>query len=714
MSVYERYSTMNDNLKSLRDSISNWSEFKPYSCHIFLVLFIILGHHTQADEINVDSLKNELIASKTDSIKFNILYDLFYHYYDSDSVETYNYANQIKEFINNTNNQDLIASSYSLLADYSSEIGQHIRSKEYYEKAIEINLELNDTINYSYNVFNLGVAFDYLGDYISALNCYHKSLTLAEKGDDMSAVADILGNIAVLYSNQEEYEKSIDYFQKALTINKELKINESISMNLGNLGAVYHDFSTARKDSLLLNQALEYYEGALAIQKELDDLSAIAWVKANMGLLYNDLLNYDLALEYISSSLDISDSINDKSATATALGSLSEVYFNKKEYKKALSHQEKSYRIGVNINDKLIILAAYEGLAKIHEKLNNYKLAYKYHTLYKSSQDSLYNTDKNSKFNELITLYQSNKKEQAIKDLQTEQQLNELEISNQKAEIRIYVVGAISMFLLTLVVFFFYFQIKQRENRLEQANSKLTTSQKELSKLNDTKDRFFAIIAHDLRGSLTSFQGIGKVIKNHLQKDRLDRISLLADRIDDSARQLNNLLDNLLNWAVTQIGNFPFYPKRIKLRNEIENITGTFVETEKSKNINLAIEIPEELNVHADQNGLSVILRNLLNNAFKFTADGGNISITVDSREFEDIISISDTGVGIPADKIASIFEVDDKKSTAGVSGEKGTGLGLVLCKAFVTLHNGKISVKSTVGSGSTFIFSLPKIQTKS
>ena len=174
-----------------------------------------------------------------------------------------------------------------------------------------------------------------------------------------------------------------------------------------------------KKDSIMLKKALEYYEEALDIQTELDDASSIAWIKANIGLLYNDQAIYDLALEYLNSALAISDSINDKNAKATAFGNISEVHFNKKEYKKALSSQEKSYAIAKNINDKLNLLAAYEGFAKIYEKLNNYKLAYKYHKLYKSAQDSLYNIDKNSEFDELITLYQSNKKEQAIKDLMT-------------------------------------------------------------------------------------------------------------------------------------------------------------------------------------------------------------------------------------------------------------------------------------------------------
>ena len=195
------------------------------------------------------------------------------------------------------------------------------------------------------------------------------------------------------------------------------------------------------------------------------------------------------------------------------------------------------------------------------------------------------------------------------------------------------------MFLLSIIISFFYYQIKQRESRLEQANSNLLASQNELSKLNDTKDRFFAIIAHDLRGSLTSFQGIGKVIKNHLQKDKLDRITLIADRIDNSARQLNNLLDNLLNWAVTQIGDFPFYPKKLNLKKELSQVAETFEETAKSKNVSLTIETAEDLTVFADQNGLNVVLRNLLNNAFKFTNEGGHM--TVSAKEMEDKVEIS-------------------------------------------------------------------------
>ena len=568
---------------------------------------------------------------------------------------------------------------------------------------MELNLELKDTRAYSNSLFNLGVTYDYLGDYVSALKYYFRSLDIFEQLNDKSGVAEILSNIAVLYSNQLDYENSAKYSLQALEINTQLNNNEFIGLNLGNLGAIYHDWSVESGDSTKFDQALDYYQKSLEIETTLNDSTSISWIMANLGLLYNELQDYQTALSYLDKAHKISESINDNAGLATIFGNIGEVYYNQKKYQKALSNIKKSYQLTLEINDKQLIAESYESFAQIYEKLGNYKLAYEYHTKFKAAQDSLYTIESSAKFNELITLYETDKKEQEIASLQTKKQLNELEIEKQKAQKKLYVLILIFISLFAITVSLFYLLQQENKRKLERINLHLVQSQTELTQLNETKDRFFAIIAHDIRGALTSFQGIGKVIKNHMDKGRLERINMVADRIDNSANKLNELLDNLLNWAVTQLGDMPFKPKQISLKALVENALTFFKEDQLAKNMDITIDIPEGTSVYADLNGLNVILRNLLSNAFRFTANDGTISIKAEESAVGVYLMIADTGMGIAKDKIDTLFSIDEKKSTPAIGGEKSIGLGLNLSHEFIKLHNGSIDVESEVGKGTTF-----------
>ncbi|MFY0652589.1 MAG: tetratricopeptide repeat-containing sensor histidine kinase [Cyclobacteriaceae bacterium] len=669
---------------------------------------------SQEQSVALDSLIYELKVRESDSVKMDVLQEFYTILSNEEPSSKKNWIKRIEQILDNTPSKSVRAYGYSILGDCTYDNGKYVVSKLYYEKAAELNLSLGDSIDYGNSLFNLALTYDGLGDYISALNNYHLSLNISEFYDDKQGMADIFGNIAVLYSNQLDYENSIRYFRKSLTMNEEIGSAEGMSLDMGNLGAVYQDFGIQEKNPTMLNLAMENYTTALELQKEVKDENMIGWIKANMGLLFSEQKDYDKALLWLDEALKIARKQKDKLAEATALGNLSDVYMNMGGYQKALEYQQMSYQLALIANDKITLLGAYDGFAQIYEKLGNYKMAYEYQGKLKSAQDSLYNTEKNAKFNELISLYDIEKKEQEIKNLQQNKELQEARLEREKTQKNLTIVVALSFAVLALVIGYFY--INQNKNRKEliRINSQLVESQSQLSKLNETKDRFFAIIAHDLRGAITSFQGIGQVIKNHLEKNRLERITMVADRIDNSARQLNGLLDNLLNWAVTQLGSVPFNPRKMQLKKVVDHTVDIFSETSQAKNIELTAEVPANIYVHADQNGLSVVLRNIVNNAFKFTDEGGRIFISAERQNGMTWINVADTGVGIPKDKLDWIFSLNEKKSTAGISGEKGTGLGLVLCKEFITLHKGEIKAQSEEGKGSTFTFSIPNSDTES
>ncbi len=242
---------------------------------------------------------------------------------------------------------------------------------------------------------------------------------------------------------------------------------------------------------------------------------------------------------------------------------------------------------------------------------------------------------------------------------------------------------------------------------IKQAEDNLKKLAEELKVLNTTKDKFFNIIAHDLKNPFTGLMGGAELLTSSID-DR--EITLkLAKMIHDSARRGYSLLQNLLEWSRSQTGSIAFEPTRINVLNLIKDTTEGLRVSYETKEQKIEINVPGELEVNADVNMLSTIIRNLVQNAIKFSFNQGTICISSYIANNETIISVRDNGTGIPHDYLSKLFRIDEKISTPGTNKETGTGLGLLLCKEFIEKHGGRIWAESSEGHGSSFFVSLPK-----
>lgn len=236
----------------------------------------------------------------------------------------------------------------------------------------------------------------------------------------------------------------------------------------------------------------------------------------------------------------------------------------------------------------------------------------------------------------------------------------------------------------------------------------------ELQKINSTKDKFFSIIAHDLKSPFNAIIGFSDLLLTNL--NYLDEETLVKGlkTIESASTQAYKLLENLLLWAQNQTGHKHFNPERLHLKRQIAESVSLIENTAINKEIQLNVNIKSNYYVKADKNMLDTILRNLISNSIKFSVRGSKVSITAIDLNDEVHISVSDNGTGIPPEKISAIFEMDKRTNTVGTEKEQGTGLGLVLCKDFIDRLGGKIWVKSIPNNGSTFTFSLPLQQIES
>lgn len=236
----------------------------------------------------------------------------------------------------------------------------------------------------------------------------------------------------------------------------------------------------------------------------------------------------------------------------------------------------------------------------------------------------------------------------------------------------------------------------------------LRKSEQKQRELNATKDKLFSIIGHDLRGPIGGFKSLLQLLISGYDLSNTESLMKMLKVTHKSASSTHELLENLLEWAKSQRNEIVFTPIQLNLFSVISQTSELFKDICNTKEISIINNVLPDTNVLADKNMLMTLLRNLISNALKFSPNGKQIIITATENESEVVVTVKDEGVGIRAEDIAKLFDDSEQFTTYGTNGEKGSGLGLMLCKEFVERNGGAISVKSEISKGSSFIFTLP------
>lgn len=254
-------------------------------------------------------------------------------------------------------------------------------------------------------------------------------------------------------------------------------------------------------------------------------------------------------------------------------------------------------------------------------------------------------------------------------------------------------------------------ELTEQKNEIQQKNEAIEKQNEELQLLNSEKDKFFSIIAHDVRGPMSSFLSLTEILSEDLHQMNPEDLQSIAVSMNVSARNLFELLSNLLEWSRMQRGVFIYNPARCNLSELVQSCISLANESAKSKSIQILAEINDELTVYADEYMISSVIRNLVNNAVKFTLQGGKIvikAIVTDDHRIE--VLVSDSGIGIPENMIRNLFKLNAGTSRNGTNNEPSTGLGLLICKEFLDMHHSDLRVESKVGKGTTFAFTLRNV----
>lgn len=524
-------------------------------------------------------------------------------------------------------------------------------------KAVEIFNELGEKKNTAAALNSKGRVFIDLGDYDDALEYQLDALKILEELDDKKGISSILNNLGIIYWNCEDYGKAIDNFEKSLEIKRIFNDKRGIARTFNNIGNVY-------KTQKNFDESLKYYKDALKIDEEIGNIRGISFCLNNIGTVYNDLNEYGKAIDYFNKSREIKIKLGDKPGLGNSYLNLGIAYTKKGDFAESLEYLDRGMEIAQEQNIKPLKKGLYYNYAELFQYQGDYKKSLEYFKLYIDIKEEIFNEEVLKKFTEFRLRYEIDKTEKENELLRQRNEFQKLELETQK----------------------------------------------NLKDLNATKDKFFSIIAHDLKSPfavMTSFLNILKRMDNYDKNKIMD----LVNDMDKTVKASINLLENLLEWSRTQTGSISFAPRRLNLKPVLTEVLNLLKGNAVSKNITLINNIDALHAVFADRNMLNTIFRNLVSNAVKFSFSGGEITISSADRGSDIEICIKDNGAGIEPELTGKIFSVDTKTKTLGTSGEKGTGIGLILCKEFVERNGGRIWAESELGKGSTFCFTLPKNQ---
>ncbi|MEN7550265.1 ATP-binding protein [Rapidithrix thailandica] len=516
----------------------------------------------------------------------------------------------------------------------------------------------------------------------------------------------MLNDAAFIYWNHNNYNEAIQYYERSLSLNAKLENENGVAMIHNNLGMLYGDIQD-------YESSLKHFTKTLAARKAGHEPVGMISALINRSIAYSNLKKYDLAIEDLQQALTTARELNDVNQMKSVYGMLSETYEKKGDVEQTLKYFElyKSFHEQLQRN-KVNKLSQELKEESIQKKLALAEKQAKELELLKKQMEI---KEKEKEIHEVESINQNlythlSKKELEVTLLKREREIQSAEallkekenqvLKQEKAYIRnLSIIVSLSLLSIAGLLFFFLRKGARQNKRLHEQNLSIEKQKQELAHSNEVKNKIFSIIAHDLRSPISSLQSFFYIIDDFDFSEELTRIFLqLKTRLSASA----DLLENLLHWSRTQMQELKPQFDKVAMYEVVEQNSRLLASLAEAKSIRLSNEVPASLHALADPDMLKIVVRNLMQNAIKFTPHGGEVKISGTQLSEKIRLSITDNGIGMTQDKIDSLFDFSSNKSTYGTAKEKGTGLGIVLSAELVRISQGAIHVESQPNQGTT------------
>lgn len=619
-----------------------------------------------------------------------------YRYVKKDSVASF--AKKALNLSKSTNYLIGECGALENMGAYYSDKGESENAIEYFKKA----LKLADSIGKNptkINIINaLAYEYSYWGNYEKALENFLIGLDLAKETDYKRMQSIINENIAALYASQKEFNQALEFYHEVKRLNETIGDDILFAETQSNLADIYADMGNYEHAMFNINKSISVFE-----EKEIFDWLAFSYMVK--GKIYLKQKKYKWSLYWYDQSNLLHKDLEDNRSRIDLLNGMATAYLGLGEDEKANERVQEAYQISSRIKSSSGQRDCSEILYQLSKNKGDFEKALAHHELFQRLTDSVHKDENKRSLNLLKTKLKYDKDKQMLIAK------SEKELAKQRNLINVSVIVLIVLLAAAIPLYFNQKKLRRLYKELKISTKTLRENEIQLNALNRTKDRLFSIIGHDLRGPIGALQGLLKLMVNgEIEKEDFFR---LLPKLRGDVDHILFTLNNLLSWGHSQMNGTVTKPKMIDLNKLIELSTNLLSEMANNKSIKLINQLPEECLIHADENQLDIVIRNLISNAIKFTPKDGLITLEAEEMEKFWKVKVKDTGIGMDEKTRNKLFKDNTNITTYGTENEKGTGLGLSLCKEMVEKNKGEIGVESEPQKGSVFFFTVPKVVKK-
>lgn len=622
---------------------------------LIIILFLVIQNTCYCQIQEIDSINALLIANKTDdSIRVDLLIKL----------------------------SDLIKSS-----DPDSAIALA-------ESAQEISIQINFKNGEAWALNRISGAYWMKANYPEALKLSFEALEMFEKIGNLKGIGQSYNSIANTYNMEGENRKSLNYYAKSIKIYEQLDDLYNVNRATANIGRTYFMLDEYANAMEYLDLVIKAYES--------DKYNILYAIVINTkGDVLQKLNKHDEALEHYLEALKISEKLQIPRIITYSTRGISEIYQIQKKLNLSNAYAKRTLEISNEIGYLENAKNAALLLSDNNKTENNYLKAYDYFVAHTAAKDSMFNLEKEKALKKLSKNFEIAQKQKEIELLKTKQHLQVQ--TNKNQQLLLYLLISIIVFVIAFLALYI-----RNDKKRQKANDKLEKQSKMLTEANVLKDKLFSIISHDLRGP---FNSLLLLFENfHFLDLKKKEFDAAKDNLYLHTKSMSDMINNLLIWSQMRISGVENTKKSFNISDTFSSILTVYQITAKEKNIDLTTNTESEVFVLADEDLLKCVLRNLVNNAIKFTNENGTINFNiVDKNDSNITVVVADNGVGMNEELVTKILQEDSIKTTLGTNKERGSGLGLLLIKDIIKSNGGKYWIESKPSKGTKFFFTIPK-----
>jgi signal transduction histidine kinase len=583
---------------------------------------------------------------------------------------------------------------YTAMGGVYNKKGEIQRALDLFNKSIRIDGELKHYSDQAKTYNSMGLIYLNINDYVRALDYFEKSANLFKIEGDSNALANVYANFGNLYYEWGKNNEALVFYDHALEIFKKKGIPYKIAGILSNKGMVYERMNEDEKGFPLMEEALK-------INEEIGNLYGIINCKGNMAIIKEKKGNHEEALSLYYDIVKIAEKIGYKEGIVSTYNRIGKIEIKMGRFNRAKQALKLALQLSLEIGSLQETMSAHSNFAELYSKIKQFEKAAEHYQLFILYKDSIFKVESLRQITEFNTKYEVEKKEGEIRLLSATNNFQQIELTRQRN--RNLFLGVIIILVFIIVVLLYLRSVSQKR-----LNAQLELKNAQLQLLNTTKDKFFSIIAHDLKNPLSAFQRISESLSDQIDSIRKEELKEYLLNMKQSSKDMYELLQNLLEWSMSQTGKLEYSPETLNLNFVVERAKNLVNGTAIEKGVQIIDETGSEDRVWADEKMLYTIIRNLLTNAVKFSNRGGEVRIRAEHKGAYVLLKVKDEGIGMNDNDINKLFRIEINTTLIGESKEKGSGLGLILCKELAEINKGQIFAEGKPGEGMTFTVLLP------